>query len=87
MLPRDGALIEDDLLRGLDEIAAYIREHPVQTSLLIKQGIIPAGKIGRVYIASKRRLSERYSELTAGGSNQVRRPRRKAASTPTELRP
>jgi len=58
--------VSDDLLRGIDEIASFIRETPSGVSRLIQQGRIPAGRLGRTYIASKQRLVEHYRELTAG---------------------
>jgi hypothetical protein len=68
-LPRedDGPLGDYDLLRGLSEISAFIDESPERAGYLIKKRLIPAGRLGRMYVASKQRLRQRYQELTAGG--------------------
>jgi hypothetical protein len=66
-LPREDGPLGDDLLRGLSEISAFIDESELRAGYLIKRKLIPAGKLGRIYIASKRQLRQRYRELTAGG--------------------
>jgi len=47
-----------DLLRGLDEIAAFIDESPHRTAQLIRRGELPAGRLGNEYIASRQRLRQ-----------------------------
>jgi hypothetical protein len=87
--------LADDKLRGVVEISTFIDEPKGRTYYLLENGIVPAGKIGRSWIASKavlrahyRRITnadpppaERLEERSANGlaSPHRGRPRRKAA--------
>ena len=56
--------IASDKLSGVCEISAYIAESHRRTQYLLETGQIPAGKQGRLWIASKARLRAHYDELT-----------------------
>lgn len=55
-----------DVIRGVRNIAAYIDEPERRTVYLLEKGLLPAGKMGTRWIASKRRLREHYARLTSG---------------------
>lgn len=57
----------DDVLKGIEEIAAFLGEKFNRTHRLCLMGKIPVGKqLGR-WTASKRVLREHYARLTSGG--------------------
>jgi hypothetical protein len=56
--------IADDVLRGVEAIASFIGEDRHRTNRLCAGGLIPAGKQGAAWIASKRALRAYYSRLT-----------------------
>ena len=58
--------IADDKLDGVAAIAAFIGEPRRRTNYLLERGILPAGKYGTRWVASKRRLTEQYSAIVAG---------------------
>jgi hypothetical protein len=58
--------IADDRLDGVAAIAAFIGEPPRRTNYLLERGILPAGKLGTRWVASKRRLTRHYGALIAG---------------------
>ena len=60
------ASIGDDILRGAPKISRYIGENLRRTYYLLENEIIPAGKQGTLWIASKRRLRDHYERLTGG---------------------
>jgi hypothetical protein len=57
-----------DLLKGVTKIAAFIEEPPRRTYYLLEKGLLPAGKLGSTWIASKAKLRARFAEITAGGA-------------------
>jgi hypothetical protein len=57
------------MLRGVDAIAEYIGEPRRRTFYLLEKRLIPAGKEGNLWRASKRRLRDHYDRLTAGGAD------------------
>jgi hypothetical protein len=59
----------EDVLRGVSEIGAFIGEDDRRTYYLLEKKIIPAGKEGNLWRASKRRLRRHYDRLTAGGAD------------------
>jgi hypothetical protein len=61
-----GETLADDKLRGAKAIADFIDEDLRRTYDLLEKGILPAGKLGRTWIGSKRRLRKRYDEVTSG---------------------
>jgi hypothetical protein len=66
--PGADASLADDLLRGVKEIAAFIGEPPRRTFYLLEKKLIPAGKVGANYIASKRTLRTHYERLTGAAA-------------------
>jgi hypothetical protein len=66
----------DDLLHGVDEIAAFIfgqvtRETKRKTYYLASNGYIPIGKEGAGITASKSALRAHYARLTAGAERSA----------------
>jgi hypothetical protein len=58
--------IPEDRLDGVAAIAEFIGEPPRRTNYLLERGILPAGKLGTRWVASKRRLTEHYTALVGG---------------------
>jgi hypothetical protein len=58
--------LKEDRLRGVDAIADYIGETVRRTSYLLERRLIPAGKEGRSWVASKQALNRDHVEKTAG---------------------
>jgi hypothetical protein len=58
--------IANDKLTGAVAIAEFIGEKPRRTFHLLSSGLLPAGKLGGEWIASRKALRERYSTLTSG---------------------
>jgi hypothetical protein len=58
--------IGDDLLRGRRAIAAFTGETDRRVDYLLRQGQIPAGQIGRMWVASKKTLREHYARVVTG---------------------
>jgi hypothetical protein len=61
------AALGSDLLRGVDAIAGFIAESKRRTYYLLENRLIPAGKQGACWIASRRALTTHYERLTGGG--------------------
>jgi hypothetical protein len=59
-------LLADDLLKGVEAIAAFIDEPERRTLYLLQTKQIPAGKIGTRWTGSKAVLREHYARLTQG---------------------
>jgi hypothetical protein len=57
----------EDLLRGVPAIAEYIGETERKTYYQCEKGLIPVGKLGATWIASKTKLRRHYDQLTDGG--------------------
>jgi hypothetical protein len=62
----------DDCLEGTVKIAEFIGVSPRRAMYLLQSGSIPGGRVGRVWIASKRKLAAAYDAKTAGNSGQPR---------------
>jgi hypothetical protein len=60
-----GSLAED-LLVGAREVGLYIGRSPSAAHRLMATGMIPCGRVGQLYVASKRTLDRHFAELTAG---------------------
>jgi hypothetical protein len=58
----------DDCLEGTTKIAEFIGVSPRRAMYLLQAGAIPGGRIGRVWVASKRKLAAAYDAKTAGSS-------------------
>jgi hypothetical protein len=64
-LPGAAPLV-DDLLKGAEQISKFIGENVWRTYHLLETQVIPAGKQGNYWIASKQALREHYERLTRG---------------------
>jgi hypothetical protein len=60
------ASLAGDKLKGIERISAFIDEDPRRTATLLRKGILPAGKIGHDWVASRATLAEHYRRLTSG---------------------
>jgi hypothetical protein len=60
--------VGDDRLRGVSQIAQFLKEPERRVSYLIERGIIPAGREGAAIVASKARLREYHRKTTGGGA-------------------
>jgi hypothetical protein len=54
----------DDLLRGVAAIGEYIGEPDRRVFYLCERGLIPCGKLGAGWVASKRTLRLHFARLT-----------------------
>jgi hypothetical protein len=68
MRDNTGGTITDDALRGVVEIADFIGESQRRTFYLCERGLIPVGKLGSRWIASKTKLRAHYDKITSGGA-------------------
>jgi hypothetical protein len=59
--------LADDLLIGAREIGAYIGRSPPSAYRMASTGVIPCGRVGALYVASKKTLDRHFAELTSGG--------------------
>jgi hypothetical protein len=60
-----------DRLKGITAIARFLGETERVTYTLLVRGIIPAGREGGRWIASKRRLVEYHERLCTGAPTQA----------------
>jgi len=56
--------LADDLLRGVKRIAAEIGESERRTYYLLENKLLPGGKQGSCWLASRRAIREYYARLT-----------------------
>jgi hypothetical protein len=56
--------IADDLLWGVEAIAREIGQPVRQVYWVLEKGELPAGKSGRVWVASRQALRKHYQALT-----------------------
>jgi hypothetical protein len=56
--------LADDLLRGVKRIAREIGETERRTYYLLENKLLPAGKQGALWLASRRAIHEHYARLT-----------------------
>jgi hypothetical protein len=59
-------LENDDLLWGAKAIAAAINQTPRQTHYQLEKGLLPAGRQGDRWVASRKALAEHFKKLTSG---------------------
>jgi len=62
----DETINGNDLLRGIKAIAAFTGEDERRTHYLLEKRYIPAGQIGRLWVASKRTLRQHYERVVSG---------------------
>jgi hypothetical protein len=67
-IPRQPDRLADDLLDGAAAIASYIGKTRRETYWVIQQGQIPAGRLGRKIIGSKRALDRHMTKITRGAT-------------------
>ena len=60
------AIDPSDILKGHYRIAAFIGEKPRRTYTLCAKGLIPVGRLGHGFVASKAVLAEHYRRLVSG---------------------
>jgi excisionase family DNA binding protein len=60
----------EDLLYGAAAIAEYLRISRRKVFYLLEQGRIPAGKLGREYVASRAALRTHFANLAHGPSTE-----------------
>ncbi len=63
--------LASDKLRGVGPISSFIGEPPARTYYLLECGQLPAGKLGRTWIASKRTLTEHYRKITNPSPREI----------------
>jgi len=68
MMNNETENLADDRLTGVKAIAEFRGEPERRTSYLLETGRIPAGKEGRIWVASKRVLCEHHRRLTSGAA-------------------
>jgi hypothetical protein len=56
----------DDLLFGVPAISAFVGRNERQVRYDIRRKLIPAGKWGEQYVASKARLRALFADITSG---------------------
>jgi len=61
--------IADDLLRGMSGISRFIGEPVRRAYYLAENGLIPAFKMGKIWMARKSRLRRHFDELEANAQN------------------
>lgn len=64
----EAGTLAEDTLRGVPAIAEHIGELIRRTYYLLERGYIPAGKLGSIWIASRRALREHYARLTGAAA-------------------
>ena len=57
---------EEDRLFGAPAIAKHCKQSLRQTYYQLEKGYLPAGKMGGLWIASKRKIDAEYDRLTSG---------------------
>jgi hypothetical protein len=62
----DDYSLANDTIRGGRKIAAFIGEDPRHIFGILQRGLLPAGKLGAEWVASKRVLTEYFAKLTSG---------------------
>lgn len=63
-----------DELLTVDEVAGYLRVHPITVQRWCRTGDLPAAKIGRAYRIKKGDLDEWWARHSASSDHLPRRP-------------
>jgi hypothetical protein len=58
--------IADDRLAGVRAIAKFRGEPERRTRYLLDRGLIPHGREGEIFVASKRTLLQQWRQITSG---------------------
>jgi hypothetical protein len=56
----------EDLLRGVPAIAKFIGEEERKARYLCEKRLIPVGKLGGIFVASRTKIAEHYDRVTSG---------------------
>jgi hypothetical protein len=59
-------MLADDLLVGAREVGRYRGRSPSTAHRLLANGVIPCGRVGALYVASRQALDRHFRELTSG---------------------
>lgn len=62
----DGSSLAADTLSGAQAIADFIGTTRRQAYHKCEKGLIPAGKLGKIWIGSKRKITKHFSDVTSG---------------------
>jgi hypothetical protein len=79
--------LASDKLRGVGPISSFIGEPPTRTYYLLESGQLPAGKLGRRWIASKQTLTEHYRKITNPAPGKPQEERTIGLAPPRRGRP
>jgi hypothetical protein len=60
--------LADDLLKGADAIGAFLGEDRRRAFYLCERGLIPCGKEGATWVASKQALRAHYARVTGAAA-------------------
>ena len=60
--------LRQDTLWGAEKIAEFLGINKRQALWKLENGLVPAGKTGRIWVASKRKLIEHFSNVTSGAA-------------------
>jgi hypothetical protein len=60
--------IAADKIEGIVAIAAEIGSKPRRTQYLLERGMIPCGKVGHIWVASRKTLRAHFKQLTGGNA-------------------
>jgi hypothetical protein len=58
----------EDKLSGVGQISDFLGESPRRTYYLLEKGLIHAGKLGNLWVGSKRKIRKKYNDLTGGAA-------------------
>jgi hypothetical protein len=58
--------LSDDLIWGAEAIAEALNRRVRPVYYQLEKGLIPAGKVGDQWVASRRALQEHFAKITAG---------------------
>jgi hypothetical protein len=58
--------LNDDLIWGAGAIAKALNQKPRQVYYQLERGLLPAGRQGDKWVASRRALQEHFARLTSG---------------------
>jgi hypothetical protein len=75
-MDHENETLADDKLRGADAISSFIDEPRGRTYYMLESGLLPAGKIGRTWVASKAVLRAHYARITNPPPLRTERPPR-----------
>ena len=66
LMSDDKDTLASDLLRGVPAIAEFMGDSERRTYYALETGQLPGGKLGSMWVASRRKLRERIEEIVSG---------------------